>query len=188
MSETIKPIYLRGINPLNPTVYDDGLSYMESVAKLQSKINECINLINGLDVPSINAKLQELKDYVDNLATVLSDNVTESIANNQLWVNTKIEELQAEVDTKLSEQDIKIKIWVEKQIEELKRDVNLIFYSTVTGQLTDINTILKQMYNRLRVNALTASEYDVKELTAQEYDNTMLSAYSYDMNGAIELQ
>lgn len=188
MSETIKPIFLRGINPLNPTVYDDGLSYMESVAKLQSKINECINLINGLDVPSINTKLQELKDYVDNLASTLTDNVNQSITNNQLWVNAKIEELQTEVETKLSEQDTRIKIWVENKIEELRREINLIFYSPVTGQLTDIDTILKQMYNRLRENALTASEYDNKELTAQDYDNRLLSAYSYDMNGANELQ
>ena len=61
----IDPIRLRMINPIPPTVFNDGITYIESLAKLQAKINECIEVINSTNIEQIRQELNEMKAYLE---------------------------------------------------------------------------------------------------------------------------
>lgn len=43
------------------------------------------------------------------------------------------------------------------------------------------------VYETLRQNAITCSEFDALELTANEYDALEISAYNFDVNGKVFL-
>ena len=43
------------------------------------------------------------------------------------------------------------------------------------------------VYETLRQNAITCSEFDGLELTATEYDSKQISAYNFDVNGKVFL-
>lgn len=64
---------------------------------------------------------------------------------------------------------------------------NPLFYmnSPFTGDYVPITTVINELAFLHRSDALTASEYDIKELTAQAYDDLMLTAYQYDWSGKI---
>lgn len=64
---------------------------------------------------------------------------------------------------------------------------NPLFYmnSPFTGDYVPITTVINELAFLHRSDALTASEYDIKELTAQDYDDMLLSAYQYDWSGKI---
>lgn len=64
---------------------------------------------------------------------------------------------------------------------------NPLFYmnSPFTGEYVPITTVINELAFLHRSDALTASEYDVKELTADDYDTLQLTAYQYDWSGKI---
>lgn len=55
------------------------------------------------------------------------------------------------------------------------------FIDPATGELSDIETIMTNMFNMLRPAPITAQEYDEKNYTAETYDSLMLTSYNYDM-------
>lgn len=186
----IKPIFIRGINPVVPTVYDDGLSYMEAVAKLQKKINEIVEVVNGLDITSVREEMNELKLYVDGVVVRLQNELGVSLNANREWVQEYTRDIVTNVESMLSTQDDYIKTWVRNALDDFRREVDLLFWSPITGDTQPLNTIVKQLYNRIFsiIGALTASEYDSLGLTASEYDSANLTAFEYDTQGRTLLQ
>ena len=61
--------------------------------------------------------------------------------------------------------------------------IDLEVVNPMTGENEPIQLVLNYMANLLRVNALTASEYDGADLTATAYDALQLTAYNYDNYG-----
>ena len=56
-------------------------------------------------------------------------------------------------------------------------------YNPLTGTIDPIGTVIDDLYNQLRYNAITATEYDGLELTATTYDGYMITANNFDLNG-----
>lgn len=57
-------------------------------------------------------------------------------------------------------------------------------YSPITGQYEDVRDVVTEIVNEFhRVDALTATEYDVLDLTATAYDSYQLTADQYDFSG-----
>lgn len=51
------------------------------------------------------------------------------------------------------------------------------------GLYENINTVIMNVYDILRTNAVTCTEFDELELTATEYDAKEITAYNFDVNG-----
>lgn len=51
------------------------------------------------------------------------------------------------------------------------------------GEYENINTVIMNVYDNLRTNAVTCSEFDTLELTATAYDTLQITAYNFDING-----
>lgn len=51
------------------------------------------------------------------------------------------------------------------------------------GSYENVSTVILNVYETLRNNAVTCSEFDNLELTATEYDAKEITAYNFDVNG-----
>lgn len=56
------------------------------------------------------------------------------------------------------------------------------------GEYENINTVIMNVYDILRTNAVTCAEFDELELTATEYDAKEITAYNFDVNGKTFLE
>lgn len=56
-------------------------------------------------------------------------------------------------------------------------------FSPVSGNYVTVKDAIYELANYLKINSITAAEYDDKNLTAEEYENTNISAQSYDWDG-----
>lgn len=63
----------------------------------------------------------------------------------------------------------------------------LLVFDPTTGIKGDVQTALDSVAGLIRIDALTAGEYDALELTAEEYDAAGLTAYQYDYQGKLLL-
>lgn len=189
-----------------PLVYDDSLSYYESICKLVKKMNEIIDEVNSIDVDNIlnrvdeeiEKELEDLYKQMDNLSNTVGgvmnnvDNALElyhnkvirelnsTTANLTLFVNNQLNVIKKYVDS----QDNAIMSELRYQIELLKNsipDLTTVYVrSPYTGKIITIQEAIDELWNNLRVYALTADEYDAQMWTAEEYDGFKLTAYQYD--------
>lgn len=169
----VDPIRLRFINPIPPTVFNDGITYIECLGKLQAKINECIEVINSTNIEQIRQELNDMKLYLENELYETQQRVNQQLADN---IRT--------VDRKLALQDVEIKDYVEQRLDDFSRELDFIFLSPVSGIFEDLQIILNELYDSTRTDAITADQYDNLELTASYYDSLNLSADDYDYHAA----
>ena len=169
-------------------------------------MNEIINELNTIDIENIlnrvdeeiNKELEDLYQQMDNLSGTVGnvmDNVDNALelyhdqvvrelnsttANLTVFVNNQLSVIKKYVDS----QDNAIMSELRYQIELLKNsipDLTTVYVrSPYTGKIITIQEAIDELWNNLRVYALTADEYDTQRWTAEEYDGFKLTAYQYD--------
>ena len=144
---------------------------------------------------------------VDNKYSGLSDIVNQLENDFELFkteVNNTIEnyktEILSQVDVKLEQQynkilqlmndyQVVINAYIDTQIATVNKRIDDIevgainIYNPLTGQIEPIQVVIDDLYNSLRYNAITCTEYDSLELTATTYDGYEITAQNFDLNG-----
>lgn len=120
----------------------------------------------------------EVLTTIETFKTEVLNDVDSRLEQQYNRVLTLLEQYQivfyAYVDTKITE--------VNKRIDDVEVGaVNI--YNPLTGQIEPISTVVDDLYNSLRYNAISCSEYDGLELTATVYDGYMITAQNFDLNG-----
>ena len=118
----------------------------------------------------VNAELTKFKNQILSDVEKLNEQqyarVTELLSNYQIifeaYVNTQIATVNERID------DIEVGA------------VNI--YNPLTGFIEPVGKVIDDMYNSLRYNAITCTEYDELELTATTYDGYMITAQNFDLN------
>lgn len=182
------PIY-----PIIPTVYENALSYLEELIKLNQKINELVQTLDDNNEELFN----ELQVFVlERLSEMRTENQTAFASLNgaieqvQTLTEQEIKKLEANIVQMYqviykSRDDLEIKfklleseIW--RYVKGLDYAANIYVTNPVTGRKDTLQNTLNQMYNKLNSGGLTAFEYDQLALTAEEYDSCHLEAFTYD--------
>ena len=175
-----REVLIRLMSMTSPFVYDDEESFLQMLRKFYQYLHELTNATKELsdevqqvkqDMDDLEASIQEEIDKINDLL-VAYDIKIERIANEiYTYVDGKIVNLKNYVDTQDSILDARI-----KDIEIGK--INL--YDPTTGLYSPIQTVIDNIYDASRQNAITATEYDALELTATAYDAYDLTARQYD--------
>lgn len=109
----------------------------------------------------------DILSQVDNKNNILYNKVIDLMSQYQTVFN-------AYVDSQIST--------VNQRIDEI--EVGAInIYNPLTGSIDPISVVINDLYNQLRYNAITCSEYDSLELTATTYDGYMITANNFDLDG-----
>lgn len=123
------------------------------------------------------------------IATTLSDFET-SIKND---VNKSLQQNYNEVIRLLSEYQTVFNNQLANLRSDLMSEIQRIelgdvkAYNPTNGLVENISVVIMDVYEILRQNAISCSEFDSLELTATEFDNKELTAYNFDVNGKIML-
>lgn len=191
--------------PLTPSVYYTGLSYYEDLCKIAGYINDIVETLESYDYvgiqddiatikkqqTAINKQIESLQSNVNNVMknvnnalelyhSQVTSELNATTANLSSFVNSQLLAMRRYVDS----QDSAIYSEIRYQIELLKNSLpdltTVLVVSPYTGQLITIQQAIEELWNNLRVYALTADEYDNQNWTAQTYDNFHLTAFDYD--------
>lgn len=122
------------------------------------------------ELANINAKIANL----DNEMVRLRDLVRQFLQTAEDYTNVKIAELSNLVFAVTAD--------LQEQIDELKWKLPNV-YNVVRGEETDLLTLVYDVYDALRNNALTVTQFDTLGLTAAQFDAKELTAYDFDVNG-----
>lgn len=117
-----------------PAVYDESLSYLESICKLTYKVNETIDSVNALNdnVSVLNDSVTELNarvEAVENEISGFEQQITAQFNQLSIDLNAEVDAKLAEVDGKfanLEQQMIAFENSVREQLTSLERDLRAI--------------------------------------------------------------
>ena len=165
----------------------DMMTDVEFLLGVLKKLNEVIAQVN-IDTEFINnysGKIEELETRLDGIEKEVQDFEVE--VNNELqqeFAQIRLE-VQALISTCLTQANAytdTVKAQLEAEIDAIVAG-DIQVYDPTTGVLSPIQTVINNLYNNSRGDALTATEYDGLELTATAYDAYELTAKDYDMSG-----
>lgn len=138
-----------------------------------------------------NANGEKIQEILDGLDSAIENNKS-AIRNinqnveNSLGISKKAEAIAKDA-IKNSEKALTIaentSSSVKVAIDNLTASIyeQTHFIDPATGEFSDLETIMTNMFNMLRPAPITAQEYDEKNYTAETYDSLMLTSYNYDM-------
>ena len=136
-------------------------------------INEKIATINGI-LTAHEEKINNLKQYTDTRFTE-ERNITDSnIEQTRKEIEADIKKLTVEFSAKLLE------LW--EYVQDLAFNLPPI-YNPVTGRYEAIPKTINDIWNAVRVHALTVARYSADALTVDEYKALMLTATEYAVKG-----
>ena len=178
-----REILIRLVSMTTPFVYDSEESFLEMLRKFYKYLHE-LTEASKLMSDDIAELRQEMNDFETEINQTIQ-NINDILVEYDMKIDRVANELYAYVDDKI----INLKNYVDSNdalLDERIRQIeigNIKVYDPTTGLYSPIQTVIDNLYDMNRQNALTSSEYDALELTANEYDAYELTAREYDING-----
>ena len=180
-----------------PIAFDGSLTDYQMMCNLRADVNTCLeNIANYID---------DYKEYTDNAIAQLQTYIDGDFKNQlEQYTDNAISDLQTEwtayknqVDTELNtmrqelmqmnENNYYLILGKLEQFEQKILDMisgqGIIVYNPVTGQYTDVNTAIQDMYAVLRYQAFTAFEFDTSGITCDAFDDSEITCTEYDLYG-----
>ena len=169
----------------------DMMTDVEFLLGILKKLNEVIKQTNDNTefINNYSGRIEELETKISDLEAEMhnfENEVNASIASqfNQIRI-----ELQSMIATTLIQANAytdALGARLEQEIQDISLG-QITLYDPTTGILSPIQTVIDNLYNTERSDALTATEYDTLDdgepLTATAYDAYELTAFDYDKNG-----
>ena len=180
------------------TNYQDNLTYVEYLLGVLKKMNEVIAQVNSntsfienydgriteLET-EITAIRKEIEDFETKVETDFAELQTELINT----INTRLIQIRSELIDLLAIYRAESKAYTDTKIAQVEAEIEQILIGQITlrdpttGLVSPLQTVIDNLYDTTREEALTATEYDALELTATAYDGHDLTAFNYDYYG-----
>lgn len=175
-----------------PSAYSGNLTYLEFCLNLAKSVNELIveveklsTSVDGYDerIKTVEDLVSELNDKIAVIETVLTDKASlEDLENGLNALKLQLQALIAENFTTLKEYSDAEDAKLQYQIDNFAVD-NIKLYDPTTGLLSSLQTVIDNLFDSTRDEAITAGAYDALELTAGSYDALEITAIEYDRYG-----
>lgn len=178
-----REVLIRLLSMTSPFVYDDEESFLQMLRKFYKLLHELCEATKKLsdEVDKIEKDFENYKKEIQ----ALLDNINEMLEQFDIKLNLAKDELKLYTDVEISN----LRAYVNTQDNNLANRItqieigNIKVYDPTTGLLSPIQTVINNIYEGSRENALTCAEYDALELTATSYDEYELTAFEFDNNG-----
>lgn len=169
----------------------DMMTDVEYLLGILKKLNEMIAQLNANTefieeysgkIEEIEAEIARLRNEMTEFQAEVTTSITEQFAQIRL-------ELQSMIVTALQQANAYTDLvasGLEREIQNIAIG-QIMVYDPTSGQVENLQTVIDNLYNASREDALTATEYDALELTATAYDAYQLTAVDYDREGKLLL-
>lgn len=180
-----------------PKSYRESLTYEEQILWLQKYVNDMLEWLTKLqeDFDNIDLNFEELEEKINVLQTdldSLSELVNTKASKEEL--NTGLTDLETELRDLITSDYNILKEYVDTQDEYLQYQIdhfdigNIKIYDPTTGLESDIQTVIDNIYDQTRTEAISAGEFDLLELTATGFDSKEITAFNFDRYGKTLLE
>lgn len=169
----------------------DMMTDVEYLLGILKKLNETIAQVNSNTefIEEYSGKIEEIEAEINSLRNemVSFENQINTEITNRFAV------IQAQLATEIAATLIRANAYTDGVANRLETEIQNIaigqitVYDPTTGQVENLQTVIDNLYNTSREEALTATEYDTLELTATAYDAYQLTAIDYDRQGKLLL-
>lgn len=169
----------------------DMMTDVEYLLGILKKLNEMIAQLNSNTafIEEYSGKIEEIEAEIASLRSEMTEFEAQVNSNIQQQFATIRLELQAMIATALQQANAYTDLvasGLEREIQNIAIG-QIMVYDPTSGQVENLQTVIDNLYNASREDALTATEYDALELTATSYDAYQLTATEYDRQGKVLL-
>lgn len=175
-----------------PKSYRESLTYEEQILWLQKYLNDMLEWLKELQeaFDNIDLNFEELENEIKVLRTDLT-NLSELVNTkaSKEELNDSITSLENELRDLITTDYNILKEYVDTRDEYLQYEIdhfdigNIQIYDPTTGLQENIQTVIDNIYDQTRTEAITAGEFDLLELTATEFDGKDITAFNFDRYG-----
>lgn len=180
------------------TDYQDNLTYVEYLLGVLKKMNEIIVQVNSntsfiedydgrieaveREIATLRVEIQNFENQVNTEFATLQEELINTI-------NLRLTEIRSELLALIAVYRAESKAYTDTQIALVEQEIQsillgqIIIHDPTTGLESDLQTVVNNIYDSTREEALTATEYDALELTASTYDSYEITAFNYDQYG-----
>lgn len=185
----VKPLNLCNfrISKTLPLAFDESLSYLEEQLVILNKLNECIEILNAYPdlLEEYEKYLEDIRQEVGRLEVEYAEFKSSTLNDIDVRFNNLTASLLTSIDNqfRLIEYNLNLALAdIQVQIDNIVAG-DIKVYDPTTGILSPIQTVIDNLFDMNRNNAITASEFDGIELTATEFDGVEITAFNFDTNG-----
>lgn len=177
-----REVLIRLMSMTTPFVYDSEETFLEMLRKFYGYLHELTTVTKELS-----DEVEEIKSDMTSLEEEINQKI-EQINAILAQYDLKIDRVANELRVYVNEQIVNLRLYVDNQDSILSNRItqieigNIEIYDPTTGLLSPLQTVIDNLYDMNRANAITASEYDNLELSATEYDAYDLTAREYDLD------
>lgn len=180
------------------TDYQDNLTYVEYLLGVLKKLNEVIVQTNSNTsfIEDYDGRIEAVEREIALLRAEMTefesgiDTKFQNLENELLaTIDQRLVEIRSELITLITVYRAEAKAYTDQQIANVEEEINNILLGQIqvhdptTGLTADLQTVINNIYDSTREEALTATEYDALELTATTYDGYEITAFNYDQYG-----
>ena len=178
-----REVLIRLMSMTTPFVYDSEESFLQMLRKFYQYLHELTKTSKDMS-DDITDLRNEMTSFEDEVNQKIND-INELLVQYDMKIDRIKNELYVYIDDKI----INLKNYVDSHDAYLQEQIEQIevgkinIYDPTTGLYSPLQIVINNLYDMVRSNALTSSEYDALELTATEYDAEQITARDYDING-----
>lgn len=180
------------------TNYLDNLTFVEYVLGVLKKMNEVIEQVNSNTsfienydgrITELETEIASLRTEIENFEAKVETDFEELEESLIATINSRLVEIRTELLGLLATYRAESKAYTDTKIAQVEQEIDQILIGQITlrdpttGLISPLQTVVDNLYDTTREEALTASEYDALDLTATAYDGYNLSAFDYDYYG-----
>ena len=133
-------------------------------------------------VEKLEADFEQLKIDINSTLANFENEINQSVDVKLQQNYNQIVQLLADYQTVFNNNLATLRADLEEEIERVELgDVKA--YNPTNGEIENVSKVIMDVYEILRQNAITCSEFDALELTATEFDALEITAYNFDVNG-----
>lgn len=173
-----------------PLAFDESLSYLEELSAILDKLNETIVQVNSNTewINNYEDEYEKIQQEIENINAEL-DVINNSLENkvDLETLNSSLLALKEELEGLIASNYTILKNYVDAADENLQYQIdnfaadNIRVYDPTTGILSPLQTVLNNIYDETRDEAITCTEFDsLEDLTATWYDNKEITAFNFD--------
>lgn len=134
------------------------------------------------EIAALRVEYEEFTQAIGEEISQFETNINNSIALQFAQIKVELKSMIATALTQANAYTDAVASQLHAEIEQISIGQITLFDPT-TGTIQPLQTVIDNLYNTGRDDALTATEYDALDLTATGYDAYQVSAFDYDKYG-----
>lgn len=173
---------------------NDGLKDVrKEFANLQTSFDELQDSVNSFETETdakiaqlkydVGEQIDGLKRYVDNTIAMYKELLSMTEERLKVLMGYRSQEDRAYTDTEIEKERI-LRQHTDESLEQMIRKMSFELvdvYNPTRGENSDIQTVVVDLWNKLRYGCLTADEWEQLGMTADEWDALEWTAEYYDL-------